>query len=208
MTTRLGARELEALARLGTATIGEVGGARIRILDGAIRPLDPSGTRVAGHAFTVQCSPGDNLAIHLALARLEAGDLLVVDYGGSKKSGPFGEIMALAAQTRGAVGLVIDGAVRDRAEIVGLGFPVWSRGIATPGTTKSDRGRVGLGCRLSEADVNQGDIVVADGDAIVVFDPGEAAGILERGAARLEREAKIMERIRAGETTCEIFGLE
>ncbi|MDG4649281.1 RraA family protein [Roseibacterium sp. SDUM158017] len=208
MTTRLGAHELEALARLGTATIGEVGGARIRIIDGAIRPLDPSRARVAGHAFTVRCGPGDNLAIHLALARIGAGDMLVVDYGGSEDSGPFGEIMALAAQTRGAVGLVIDGAVRDRAEIIDLGFPVWSRGIAIPGTTKVDRGLVGQGCRLSGTDVDHGDIVVADADAVVVFDPGEATGILERGTARLEREAMIMERIRAGETTCEILGLD
>ncbi|MBF9030129.1 RraA family protein [Rhodobacterales bacterium HKCCE3408] len=200
--------QLQDLARLGTATIGEVAGSACRILDRSIRPLAPAAHRVAGYALTVRCRPGDNLAIHLALARAQPGDMLVVDYGGSLDSGPFGEIMALAAVTRGCMGLIIDGAVRDSAEITTLGFPVFCRGLAIPGTTKSDRGDVGTGCRVGGVDVRQGDLVVADGDAIVVFDPARFTHIMTEGAARMAREATIMDRIRRGETTCEIFGLD
>lgn len=210
MTGRIGPAELSALARLGTATLGEVAGAeaRLRVIDRAIAPIAPPGPRAAGHAFTVRCKPGDNLAIHLALAEIGAGDTLVVDYGGSLDTGPFGEIMALAAQVRGAAGLVIDGAVRDRAEIAALGFGVWARGLAIPGTAKADRGQVGAGCVIAGTEVRQGDLVLADGDAVIVVDPGAAAGLIERGTERLTREATVMDRIRAGETTCEIFNLK
>jgi 4-hydroxy-4-methyl-2-oxoglutarate aldolase len=207
VTGRLGPSQLEDVARLGTATIAEVAGPGLRILDRGLCPLWPEAKRVAGHAFTVQCKPGDNLAIHLTLSLLEPGDFLVVDYGGSTETGPFGEIMALASQTRGARGLVIDGAVRDRSEIKAMGFPVWCRGVAIPGTTKTDRGNIGKGCRIAGTEVRQGDLVVADGDAVVVLDPRDVPDVVTNGRARLEREAAIMDRLRAGETTCEIFGL-
>ena len=64
------------------------------------------------------------------------GDVLVVDYGGSTESGPFGEIMALACQLRGIAGLVTDGSVRDSARLIEMGFPVFARGLNIRGTTK------------------------------------------------------------------------
>lgn len=207
MTHRLAPEELDALAALGTATIGEVAGKDVRILDAAIQPLATSPGRAAGHALTVRCRPGDNLAIHLALAQVTGTDFLVVDYAGCVTSGPFGEVMALAAKTRGARGLIIDGTVRDRAEIVAMGFPVFCRGTAIPGTTKKDRGEIGAGCTVAGIEIAQGDLVVADADAIVVLDAGDASDVLAEGTARLRREADIMDRIRNGETTCEIFGL-
>ena len=69
------------------------------------------------------------------------------------------------------------------------------------------RGRVGTGCTMAGQEVRQGDLVVADSDAVVVFDPADVPDIVEKGRARLDKEAEIMERVRAGETTCEIFGL-
>lgn len=207
MTERLDLRTLDRLARLGTATIGDVAGPSVRIVDGAIRPIAPNGAAISGHAFTVGCAPGDNLALHLALLSVRPGDMLVVDYGGSVETGPFGEIMALAAQHRGVRGLIIDGAIRDSAEIAAMGFAVYCRGLAIPGTSKADRGRIGEGAIVGGISVRQGDVIVADRDAIVVVDPFDASDILDRGAERLAMEARMMDRIRQGETTCDILGL-
>ena len=207
MTHHLGPNQLDELAALGTATIGEVTGGAVHILDSGIRPLEAPAARTAGYALVVRCSPGDNLALHLALAQVMATGVLMVDYGGSTSSGPFGEIMALADKTRGVRGLVIDGTVRDRIEIVAMGFPVFCRGTAIPGTTKQDRGHIGVGCTFGDIPIEQGNIVVADADAIVVFDARDADDILAEGSARIRREADIMERIRNGETTCAILGL-
>lgn len=207
MTGRPGPDTLDALAALGTATIGEASSNGVRILHGRVRALAEPAPSVCGTALTVRCRPGDNLAIHLALAGARRDDILVVDYGGDTGTGPFGEIMAFAAQHAGLRGLVIDGAVRDRAAIVRMAFPVFCRGTAIPGTSKADRGEIGTACTIGGTKVASGDVVVCDGDAVVAFDPGAAEDILIAGRARLDAEARIMERLRAGETTCEIFDL-
>jgi 4-hydroxy-4-methyl-2-oxoglutarate aldolase len=193
------------LLALGTATLGEAWPAS-RLVDAPLRPLRP-GMALAGPALPVRCRPGDNLALHLAIARATPCEVLVVDYGGSLDSGPFGEIMALACQIRGIAGLVIDGAVRDSAQIAGLGFPVFARGLNIRGTTKTDRGEVGAPVTLGGAAVAPGDVVVADADAVLVIDAGDLAPALAAAKARAAREAEMLDRLRGGETTLSILGL-
>src|ERR1700761_1573230 len=108
--------QLEALKRLGTATIHEAQGQK-GALDGRLRPLDPS-CRVAGPALTVDCRPSDNLAIHYALTKAKPGDVLVVDAKGFIEAGPWGDILTLAAQKLGIAGLVIYGSVRDANALI------------------------------------------------------------------------------------------
>jgi 4-hydroxy-4-methyl-2-oxoglutarate aldolase len=162
---------------------------------------------LAGPALPVCCRAGDNLALHLAIAAARPGDVLVVDYGGSLESGPFGEIMALACQMRGIVGMVIDGAVRDSAQIEALGFPVFARGLNIRGTTKEDRGLIGSPVTLGSVTILAGDVVLADADAILVLAPQDLAPALAAAQARATREEQIMERLRHGETTLSILGL-
>ncbi len=194
------------LAALGTATVGEAASSA-RIVDLPLRPLAP-GMVAAGTALTVRCRPGDNLALHRAIAAAVPGDFLVVDYGGSTASGPFGEIMALACQLRGIAGMVIDGSVRDSASIAALGFPVFCRGLDIRGTSKLDPGRVGETITLGSVEIRRGDVVVADADAVVVLPPEAVADAVSAGEVRVAREAAMMERLRSGETTLQILGLE
>lgn len=196
----------QALVPLGTATLGEAWPAA-RVMDAALRPLAP-GMAMAGLALTVRCTPGDNLALHLAIAAARPGDVLVVDYGGSLDSGPFGEIMALACQMRGIVGMVIDGAVRDTAQIAGLGFAVFARGINIRGTVKRDRGQIGVPVTMGGVTIAPGDIVLADADAIVVLSAQDLPDALAAAESRAAREAVMMQRLRQGETTLEILGLK
>jgi 4-hydroxy-4-methyl-2-oxoglutarate aldolase len=194
------------LLALGTATVGEAWPAA-RLVSAPLRPLAP-GMMLAGTALPVRCTPGDNLALHLAIAAARPGDVLVVDYGGSLDSGPFGEIMALACQMRGIAGLVIDGAVRDSAQIAALGFPVFARGLNIRGTVKQDRGMIGAPVTLGGVTVTAGDLVLADADAILLLDAQDLAPALSVARARAAREARMMERLRQGETTLSILGLE
>ena len=196
----------QALVSHGTATLGEAWPAA-RLMDAALRPLAP-GMAMAGPALTVRCTPGDNLALHLAIAAARTGDVLVVDYGGSLDSGPFGEIMALACQMRGIVGMVIDGAVRDTAQIAGLGFPVFAKGINIRGTVKQDRGQIGVPVTMGGVTIAPGDIVLADADAIVVLSAQDLPDALAAAEGRTAREAVMMQRLRQGETTLEILGLK
>lgn len=194
-----------ALLSYGTATLGEAWPAA-RLIDAPLRPLAP-GMVLAGPALTVLCTPGDNLALHLAIAAARPGDVLVVDYGGSLASGPFGEIMALACQMRGIAGLIMDGAVRDSAQIATLGFPVFARGVNIRGTAKLDRGQVGGPVSMGGATIVPGDIILGDADAILVLGAKDLPAALAAAETRTEREAVMMDRLRLGETTLEILGL-
>jgi len=194
------------LLAFGTATICEAA-PTARIVGLPLRPLAP-GMAAAGTAVTVRCRPGDNLALHRAIAAAGSGDLLVVDYGGSTESGPFGEIMALACQVRNIAGLVIDGSVRDSMQIVEMGFPVFARGLNIRGTVKQDRGEVGGTITLGGARIAPGDLVVADADAVIVLPAADAAQALAASKRRAEAEARMMERLRDGETTLTILGLK
>jgi len=206
MTTRPDAATLEALKRCGAATIHESQGQRGAV-DPGIKPLS-SAMRVVGPALTVKCKPGDNLVLHYALVKAQPGDVLVVDYEGFSSSGPWGDVMTLAAQTRGIAGLCIDGTVRDSTSIVEMGFPVFSRGACIKGTNKYQPGAVGIPLVFGGVLVNPGDIVVGDGDGLVVIDQREVAAVLAAAEAREAKEEGVRKRIRAGTTTVEILGVQ
>jgi len=193
------------LAELGAATIGEAW-PDAQIAGTPPRPLSPT-LAIAGPAATLRCQPGDNLALHRAITRAKAGEVLVVDYGGCTDHAPFGEIMALACQMRGLAGLIIEGAVRDSVQIIRLGFPVFATGLTIRGSTKQHGGAFGVPVGLAGMTVAPGDLVVADADGIVAVPADQVEAALAAAEARAEREAQIMARLQAGETTLEILGL-
>src|SRR5262249_8240552 len=91
----LEARGRDQLLRLGSATVYEAAGAEGAV-DPAIAPIW-AGAQVCGPALPVQCSPGDNLAVHLALEAAEPGVVLVVD-AHAHLAGYCGEVLGVAAQ--------------------------------------------------------------------------------------------------------------
>ena len=112
----------ETLLELGTATLGECGASR---LAAPPPPMWP-GVSVAGRAFPVHCTGGDNLAIHVGVANAGADDVLVVDVEGVYGFGYWGEVLTVAAQARGVAGLVIDGCIRDVDAIERRRFPAFA----------------------------------------------------------------------------------
>ena len=102
-----------------------------------------AGAAVVGHAFTVVCAPGDNLAVHVAVAEAPEGSVLCVEVEGGQQLGWWGEVLTTGAQSRNLAGLVIDACVRDVDALERLAFPVFSIGIALPGAKKMGPGRIG-----------------------------------------------------------------
>ena len=192
-------------SRLPTATLHEAMG-RAGALPSDIRPLDPS-MRLWGPAITVSCAPGQNLAIHEALYVAGAGDVLVVDVGGGYEYGYWGEILTVAAQARSLVGLVIDGGVRDGDCIVDRGFPVFARRRCVRGTGKAhSSGTINQPIRIGEVSVEPGDLVVGDGDGVVVVPSSQVDATLAAGRIREDDEARIMQRLDSGQSTLEVYG--
>ena len=194
----------EALISLGSSTLYEAAGCPCA-LDHQIRTVWP-GAAVAGPAFPLRCPPNDNLGIHLALERAPRGSILVVDAAGHA-GGYWGEVLTVAAEARGIAGLVIDGGVRDIAAMTRRRFPAFARTVSVRGTIKATAPSVGEPTVVAGVLVSPGDWIVADDDGVVCLPAGRVAEIVAAGQARADKEAAMMERLVAGETTVEILGL-
>ncbi|GAA1061458.1 RraA family protein [Agromyces bracchium] len=184
------------------ATLVEAAGAPID-LDPEIRAAWP-GARLVGRAFTVQGTGGDNLALHLAVTRAESGDVLVVD-AGAAPHGHWGEVLTVAAQARGIAGLLIDGGVRDSAEMAALGFSVFSRRNAIRGTRKDFPGIFGRTVRVGGVLISPGDLIVGDADGVVAIPSAQVARVLDHADERVAQEQRHFERLRAGERTIDLY---
>ena len=193
----------EALA-LGSATLGESGARRMQ---SRIKPAW-SGARVAGPVYTVRCSPGDNLAIHVAVTRAPAASVLVADMGGERDFGYWGEVLTTGAEAGGIAGLVIDACVRDADALAAHGFPVFSTGLALTGASKVQPGAVDRPVTVGDVAVEPGDWIVGDVDGVVVLPGGQVDDVLAAGRARAAKEEALFAVLRAGGTTVAEFGLD
>jgi 4-hydroxy-4-methyl-2-oxoglutarate aldolase len=203
---RVGEGLVAAARTLPTATLHEAGG-KIGALPSALRPIAP-GMRVCGAALTVHSPGGDNLWLHRALDVARPGDVMVVYASGVHEHGYWGEIMATMAQARGLAGLVIDGGVRDAALLAEMGFPVFARGLCIRGTGKDfgATGWINHPIRLGEVTVDGGDLIVGDADGVVAIPRAQAAEVIEKSVRREADEAAILARLRAGESTLDVYG--
>jgi 4-hydroxy-4-methyl-2-oxoglutarate aldolase len=190
---------------LGSALLASAAGDRASIVLG-LEPAWPA-ARALGPALTAQGAPGDNLALHHAVAVAEAGAMIVLAVGGETATAHCGDILAAAARARGVSGIVLDGAVRDRAQLEALGVPVFHRGTSPRGPSKRGPGALGVPVQLAGVTVQPGDLVCADADGIVVVPSAAADAVL--GAAREleDRERELVAAIERGETTVDLFGL-
>jgi len=192
------------LLALGAATVGESGGRPMRArVRAAWR-----GARLAAPAYPVRCTPGDNLAVHVAVARAPAGRALAVDVGDEDELGYWGEVLTTAAESRGLAGLVIDGGVRDTAALEAHGFPVFSTTIALRGASKARPGAVGLPADVGGVRVSAGDWLVGDGDGVAVVPAAALEDVLRAGRARADKEDAMFVALRQGRTTVELLGLD
>jgi 4-hydroxy-4-methyl-2-oxoglutarate aldolase len=201
--------ELRARAlALGAATLHEASGGR-GALPSRIRPV--TGLPLVGRVLTVECPPLDNLWLHRAILEAAPGDVLVASVGPGREAGYWGEILAEGALRAGIAGLVIDGGVRDVRPMRELGFPVFAERLCIRGTGKSRAdvfGGLGGPLAFDDVTVHAGDLVVGDEDGVVVVAAADVGTVVAAGEERAARESVYVERIRAGDTTLAVMGLQ
>jgi regulator of RNase E activity RraA len=159
-----------------------------QVLDFGIKELWSNTPRIAGPAFTVQLSPGDHLMMHAAIYEAPVGSIIVVTGSGNEFAVAGGNVCAIA-QKRGIQGFVIDGVIRDVAEIRESRFPVFARGVVPIPGVKKTKSPLNQPIRLSGCVVNADDMVVADEEGIVVLPDAQKQAIYTKAKARADKEA-------------------
>ncbi|TVQ39387.1 MAG: ribonuclease activity regulator RraA [Geminicoccaceae bacterium] len=176
-----------------------------------LAPLDPVRVRFAGPARTLRAIPvrpdqlravqeGQAPNMHRqALAVLRHGDVLVTDTGGAEGVSLFGEIITTFLHGRGVAAIVTDAGIADVVDVGPIGLPIFARGSApVPGPAQvlvSDVDRP-IACR--GVPVYPGDLVVGDGNGVVVIPEQLAETIAAKAEAKEELERFLLARVRDG----------
>jgi regulator of RNase E activity RraA len=208
-------RELvEALQNIGAATasstLNKMGIRNAHICGPTART---AGRAIAGPALTLQFMPkredlygADEYAepekqLHRhALYHTQPGDIVVVDARGDMRSGIFGEMMLTYFKGKGGIGVVVDGCLRDIANVQAVDLGLWIRGVTPNFHTQTDIMPFGVNVPIACGGclVMPGDIIVADDDGAVVVPVALAAQVIEQAHIRHEWEDFTRERLAAG----------
>lgn len=204
-SARMSSSEIEEWRGTPTAVISDELN-RSATMHSAIKPVGP-GMDFVRQALTAQTMVGDNGTLHYALTAAWEGCVLVVDARAHLETAVWGGILSAAAKARGIAAVVMDGAVRDVAELRESGVALYARGVIPNGPHKGFGGSVNSPIQCAGVPVNPGDLVVGDEDGVVVIRPDQLAGLMERCRPRIAKEEGFLRQIEAGVSTVELMGL-
>lgn len=179
---------------------------RVALMGARMRPLKEGQPKIAGPAVTAFCWPGDNLMMHRALYLAQPGDVLVVVCQAELSGAQWGDLATRYAMQKGLAGVVVQGCVRDVDQVRALGFPVWSTHIWPVHPNKSGHGFVNAPVVCEGVEVRPGDLIVADGDAVICVQRGDAASVVAAARVKMRKEDETINKVQAGASIWELSG--
>ena len=167
-----------------------------------------SPVKIVGQAITVQGMVGCNIASHKAIYIAKEGDVIVFDARGYVNTSVWGGVQTVAAKKRKIGGVVIDGSVRDAAEIRKLRLPVFCKGITPAGPHKGWPDSINVPVSCAGVPVMPGDVIVGDEDGVCVIPLGRVPEIAALAAQTVKKERGWIRKIKKGIPTTKILGLD
>lgn len=189
---------IEAFRSMSASVVADALGGLGGVMTAEIRKLSGRPGTVCGPALTVKTRPHDNLMVHKAVDLVQPGDILVVDADGVTTGAILGELLIRTLRKKGAVAVVVDGAIRDIAALKTLDIPVFARGVTPLGPHKDGPGEINFPVACGGVSVRPGDLVVADDDGVVVVPMEAAAVVLEKAEQITAREMRRVQEIESG----------
>lgn len=181
---RLSPNDLARWREIPTAVISDETGCA-GVMSSAIRPVT-AGRRFAGHAVTIRTAVEANGAPARVMDFLDPGDVIVVDGSAHPRTAVWGGNLIDALRRRSGAAVVVDGRVRDTAELRASGLAVFARDITPAGMVWG--GEINVPIRCGGTDVDPGMLVVGDDDGVIVVPVEGSDEIMARCLARLEME--------------------
>jgi 4-hydroxy-4-methyl-2-oxoglutarate aldolase len=175
------------------------------LMNPAMKPVC-QGTKIVGQAVTAENTAGDNIFIYTAMKVCKPGQVLVMTNGGYPFGALWGDVATTFAQKFGIAGVVIDGPARDVDAIRDMQFPVWSTAVSASHSEKRGPGSTNLPINVAGVRVNPGDVIVADGDGVVVIPLNLLEVTLANAKERYEKELVFRDKLLAGEHICDVTG--
>lgn len=168
-----------------------------------IKPLN-SGQKIAGPAYTVEYAAYEEKPTTFQGAanyidEVKKGTVIVSDNKGREDCTVWGDLLTHTALNRGITATIVNGAVRDVADIRQTNYPVFSRAI----TARSGKNRVykkatQIELVIDKVSIVPGDIVFADDNAVCVIPKDKFSEVLRRAKAIQETEDKILKAVHQG----------
>jgi len=141
-----------------------------------------------------------------AVDACQTDDVMIAAAQGSNRSGIWGELLTTAASARGCAGAIIDGAVRDVRAMKQLGFPVFARGRCVYDSLHRQRViDINVPVEIDGVRFCPGDLVIADGDGVVVVPAAVEAEAIQRAWDKVHAENEVRDAIRNGLKASEAF---
>ncbi len=164
------------------------------------------GAKTFGRAITVRTYPGDWAKPVEAIDAASVGDIIVIDAGGV---GPavWGELATRSAMIKKISGVVIDGAIRDTADIKKMKFPAYAKIITPQAGEPKGFGEINVPVTVSDVRISPGDWIFGDEDGVIVIPKETAVEHINRAMDVLERENRLRTEINSGQTLADLIEL-
>jgi regulator of RNase E activity RraA len=165
-----------------------------------IKPRDPR-FRMTGRAFTMLYRPVGKPAGTVGdfIDDVAPGSVVAIDNAGRENATVWGDILTEIAHRRGIAGTVINGACRDTALCVELGYPVFSKSYSMrTGKDRVELDATEVAVNIGDARVAPGDILRGDADGVVAIPRQHEAEVLAVAEGIATAEEAIRKSVRGG----------